>query len=393
MGEEGDWPRARAPSSSLFAIAEEAEAGVAKLIDEAMMGRALELARVPAFTSPNPRVGAVLARDGVMVAEAYHAGAGTPHAEAEVVSHHDAAGADLYVTLEPCIHTGRTPPCVPAIVSAGIRRVIVAISDPDQRVDGRGIAALRAAGVEVVTNVLEPAARELNHAYLHQRTHGRTQFTLKLALSLDGKIAAPDGTSKWITGSWARALVHARRVEADAVVVGSGTVLADDPALTVRDAAGQVTGRPVRVVLDSRGRVAGRARVFQGAPETPVIVVTTENAMHDRQTEWKEAGAEVMVVSSDADGEHLDLHAVRDDFARRRWLEAYFEGGATVATALLRQGLVDRLEIHSGTKMIGGAGLGLGSLGVGTIAEASRWSLVSVRSDQEVVAVYEPVRS
>ena len=362
---------------------------MSRSFDEAMMQRALELARVPPFTSPNPRVGAVVVRAGDVIAEGYHAGAGTPHAETEVLSRTDATGADLYVTLEPCTHAGRTPPCVPQLVAAGIRRVVIPFEDPDVRVRGRGIEALRAAGLQVTTGVLEAEARALNAAYLHQRTTGRPLVTLKLAQSLDGKIAAPDRTSRWITGPAARAAVHARRLEADAVVVGSGTILADDPRLTARATGGPPPARPVRVVLDSRGRTSPRARLFADAASTPVVIATTAAAPHERHTEWKEAGAEVVVLPAAEGTSRLDLHALIEDFARRGWLEVYVEGGAEVATALLRAGLVDRLELHFGPKLIGGDGVGLGPLGVATIADASTWHLVSVAGADDVVAVYE----
>src|SRR5687768_16450232 len=193
------------------------------------MTRALELASRPPFTSPNPRVGAVVVRDGRVVSEGIHEGAGTPHAEVRALDGVDAIGATLYVNLEPCTHHGRTPPCAPAVIEAGIARAVIAIEDPDRRVAGKGIEMLRAAGLEVVVGTCAQAAGDLNRAYLHQRATKRPLVTLKLALSLDGKVAAANGSSKWITGAEARARVHARRLECDAVLIGAGTVLADDP--------------------------------------------------------------------------------------------------------------------------------------------------------------------
>ena len=199
------------------------------------MHRALALARSAPFTSPNPRVGAVIVKEGSIIGEGAHQGVGTAHAEtAALEGAGDVRGATVYVTLEPCNHHGHTPPCAPALADAGVARVVVALEDPDDRVSGAGLELLRSAGVEVSTGLLEHQARLLNAPYLHHRTTGRAYLTLKLALTLDGRMAAPDGTSRWITGDDARDYVHRRRLEADAVMVGSGTVATDDPALTVR---------------------------------------------------------------------------------------------------------------------------------------------------------------
>ena len=352
--------------------------------DQRYMTRALELAARPPFTSPNPRVGCVVVRDDAIVSEGFHEGAGTPHAESRALDGVDATGATLYVNLEPCVHQGRTPPCAPAVIGAGIRKVVVAIEDPDPRVAGNGIAMLREAGVEVVVGPCEDVARELNRAYLHHRTTGRPLVTLKLAMSLDGKMAATDGSSRWITGDRARAAVHARRMEADAVVIGAGTVLTDDPRLTVRDV--EAFRQPARVILDASGRVPPTSRVF-GAGE--VVVMTTVAAAHPLKMGWKEAGAEVVEVSAGSDG-GVYLPRVLDNLGARGWIEVYCEGGAALATSLLAEDLVDRLELHRGPVLIGGDGIGLGSLGNRTIEEASRWRTVEVsRMDNDVVTVLE----
>ena len=352
--------------------------------DERFMMRALELAARPPFTSPNPRVGAIVVRDGEIISEGVHEGSGRPHAEAIALKDVDAAGATLYVTLEPCVHQGKMPPCAPSIIEAGIARLVAAIEDPDARVDGRGFAALRAAGIAVEIGVCADEARLQNRSYLHHRRTGRPLVTLKLALSLDGKTAARDGSSRWITGETARRRVHARRLEADAVLVGSGTVLADDPSLTVREV--DAPRQPVRVVCDASGRVPATSRVFETGQ---TIVMTTVGVDHTQMTHWKEAGAEVVVVPR-ADAGGVDLDAVIANIGARGWLEVYCEGGGRLATSLLGEDLVDVLEINYGPLLLGGTGLGLGDLGVSTIDAASPWRLVDAsRADDDVIVVLE----
>ena len=352
--------------------------------DERFMMRALELAARPAFTSPNPRVGAVVVRDGEIISEGVHEGSGQPHAEAVALHGADATGATLYVTLEPCVHHGKMPPCAPTIVGAGITRLVAAIEDPDDRVDGRGFAALRDAGVDVEVGVCADQARLQNRSYLHHRRTARPLVTLKLALSLDGKMAAADGSSRWITGEAARRRVHARRLEADAILVGSGTVLADDPSLTVRDVA--APRQPVRVVCDASGQVPATSRIFETGQ---TIVMTTIGADHAQMTRWKEAGAEVVVVPRAGDG-GVDLGAVIENMGARGWLEVYCEGGGRLATSLLGEDLVDVLEINYGPLLLGGSGVGLGDLGVSAIDDAARWQLVDTsRADEDVLVVLE----
>lgn len=352
--------------------------------DERFMARALELAARPPFTSPNPRVGAVVARDGVVISESKHEGSGTPHAEALALENVDATGATLYVTLEPCAHQGKMPPCAPAIVQAGITRVVAAIEDPDDRVAGRGLETLRSAGVEVVVGVGDVEARAQNRAYLHHRRTKWPLVTLKLAMSLDGKIAAPDGSSKWITGETTRRRVHSRRLEADAVLIGAGTVVTDDPSLTVRDVA--APRQPVRVICDARGTVLPTSKVFG---DGDVIVMTTDAAEHSLKTRWKEAGAEVVELPASPDG-GVDLSALLADLGARGWIEVYCEGGARLATSLLFEDLVDVLELNYGPILVGGPGVGLGDLGVATIGAAPRWRPLDLsRMNGDVVVVME----
>ncbi len=353
-------------------------------IDERYMSRALSLARRPPFVSPNPRVGAVVVRDGKVIAEAWHGGPGTPHAEAKALQEIDARGATLYVNLEPCNHHGQTPPCAPAIVAAGIERVVAAMEDPDPRVRGQGFELLRSAGVEVHSGVLAEQARRLNAPFLHHRSTGRSWLTLKLAMTLDGRLAAADGSSRWITGPEARRAVQRRRLEADAVLVGAGTIAADDPLLTVREVEAQ--RQPVRVVVDAVGRVSPGARLFTERGGQ-VIVATTVLAPHETQTGWKEAGAEVLIVA-DVDG-RVDLDELLDALGARDLVEVYCEGGPELASSLLRRGLVNRLELHLAPKLLG-AGRSLDNLGPTSLSEAHSFQIVdSRRAGDDVILTLE----
>jgi diaminohydroxyphosphoribosylaminopyrimidine deaminase/5-amino-6-(5-phosphoribosylamino)uracil reductase len=255
------------------------------------MRRALALAeRGWGRVSPNPLVGCVLVRDGLVVGEGWHEGPGTEHAEAMAlrVAGDRAAGATAVVTLEPCSHHGRTPPCAPALVAAGVESVIAAVVDPNPIVDGSGFQVLRDAGLTVEHGLLEAEAVRQNLGFRTHVTTGLPFVVLKMASSLDGRAAARDGSSRWISGEPARADVQRLRAWADAVVVGSGTVLADDPQLTIRDPAFASARPPIRVIVDPSGRVRGDGRVFDAA--APTLVATTELAPADRREAWAEAG-------------------------------------------------------------------------------------------------------
>lgn len=352
--------------------------------DDIFMAEAIELARRPAFASPNPRVGAVVVRSGRIIASGAHEGPGTRHAEAAALAHAgaDAAGATLYITLEPCIHNGRTPPCAPEVVSSGVARVVIAMADPDERMRGRGIDALRAAGIAVECGVGQAQASALNAAYRHHRLTGTAWLTLKLALSLDGRLAAPDGSSRWITGEAARARVHRRRVEADAVMVGAGTVAADDPELTARTPG--AARQPVRIVLDPAGTTPPSARVL--AATGRVIMAATETTPEAALAGWRRAGAEVVIVGPRDGG--VDVGALLGELGRRGMIEVMCEGGGRVATSLLRHDLVNRLELYYGPVVIGSDGLAIGLLGTESMAGLRRWHTVSVdRAGDDVVVV------
>jgi diaminohydroxyphosphoribosylaminopyrimidine deaminase/5-amino-6-(5-phosphoribosylamino)uracil reductase len=337
--------------------------------DEKYMATALDLALSFPFTAPNPRVGAVVVRDGTVIGTGVHRGPGTAHAEADALDGIDAAGATLYVNLEPCMHDGRTPPCAPRVVTAGVARVVGAVEDPDPRVAGRGFEYLRSHDVEVTTGVLADGARDVNEAYLHHRRTGRPLVRLKLALTLDGRLAARDGSSRWITGPETRALVHVRRALAGAVLVGAGTVETDDPLLTSRDAG--ALRQPLRVVADSSGRTRPTARLFDGGN---VVMTTTARCPHEVQVAWKEAGAEVAVLPG---SEGVDLSALLDLLGARDVIEVYCEGGARLATALFAHDLVDRLDVHYGPVLVG-SGPALGEMGVGSMGDARRWRMETV---------------
>jgi diaminohydroxyphosphoribosylaminopyrimidine deaminase / 5-amino-6-(5-phosphoribosylamino)uracil reductase len=347
----------------------------------------------------------VLVRGDEVIGEGWHEGPGSPHAEAVALEAAEASGATMYVTLEPCDHHGHTAPCTEALIAAGVARVVVGLIDPDPRVSGGGVARLRGAGISVDDGVLADEVATSLAPYIKQRTTGRAFLTLKLAVSLDGHIAAADGTSRWITGPETRAYVHARRVEVDAVLVGAGTVMADDPSLTAR--SGDAPRQPVRIVADAAGRVPADMAVFRGtetiaptrltaggfgrARQASAIVATTERAAHDRTIGWKGVGAEVLVLPQRAGG--VDIGALLATLGERGFTEVLCEGGAELATSLLRDDLVDRLELHTGGVLLG-TGPRIGDLGISTIERAPRWRRVSTwASGNDSLSVYEPVRA
>ncbi len=322
--------------------------------DEAHMRRALELAeRGRGLTSPNPMVGAVIARDGAIVAEGFHRRAGEAHAEVEAlaVAGERARGATLYVTLEPCAHVGRTPPCAPRVATAGVRRVVAAVVDPDPRVAGQGVVLLRQAGVEVTVGVLQREAERQNRAFLTSVRLGRPHVTLKAAMTLDGKIADGHGVSQWITGDAARSEAHRLRSEVDAILVGVGTVLADDPALTVRRDP-PWPREPYRVVLDSRARTPSGARIVRGPTPARTLVMVGEEAPRAGTDGLERAGAVVMRVTS-REG-RVDLESVLRELHRRQVRALLVEGGAEVHGAFLGAALVDRVAMFVAPVLLGG---------------------------------------
>jgi diaminohydroxyphosphoribosylaminopyrimidine deaminase/5-amino-6-(5-phosphoribosylamino)uracil reductase len=300
-------------------------------------------------TSPNPAVGAVVVKGGRVLARGHHARAGAPHAEVAALARAGsrARGADLYTTLEPCDHWGRTPPCSLAILQAGVRRVFVGSRDPNPVVNGRGTTRLRRGGVEVVADVLRGECDRLNRAWFHYITRGRPFVSLKIAASLDGRIATRSGDSRWVTGPEARAAVHRLRDRADAVLVGGGTARADDPRLTARLPGGR---DPVRVVLDTRLRLPRRLRIFRQRSAAPTLLA------HAR-ARLPRLPPGVEPVRCRARGGRIDLQDLLDKLAQRGVTHLLVEGGGEVATSFLAAGLVDRLLVFLSPRVVGGDGL------------------------------------
>lgn len=319
------------------------------------MRRALELAeRGRGLTSPNPMVGAVVVgAGGEVVGEAFHERAGSPHAETLALGRAGAraTGATLYVTLEPCVHQGRTPPCAPAIVGAGVTRVVVAVVDPDPRCAGRGVAALRDAGVDVTVGPLAREASDLNRVFLGAMREGRPYVTLKAAMSLDGKIADVHGTSRWITGDVARARVHRMRSEADAVAIGIGTVLRDDPALTVRLESAWPR-EPYRVILDSGARTPPTARVIAAGSAGRTLIAVARTAPAARIRRLESVGA--VVLRCPTRHRRVALHGLLAELAAREVRGMLVEGGGEVHAAFVEAGLVDRVAIFVAPLLLGG---------------------------------------
>ncbi len=357
--------------------------GAERRTDARYMARALALARrAMGRTSPNPLVGAVVVRGGHIVGEGFHERAGHPHAEAVALgaAGEAARGATLYVNLEPCAHFGRTPPCADAIAAAGVRRVVAACGDPNPLVAGRGFARLRAAGVAVTEGVLAEEARALNEPFFHYVTTGRPFFLLKAAMTLDGKIATAAGRSRWITGEEARAEVHRLRAGLDAVLVGVGTVLADDPLLTARLPGGR---DPVRVVADSRLRLPVTARVLNPDSPAPLWVATTEAGWRARGRSLLAAarrrGAACEILVLPAREGRVDLEALAEELARRQVTSVLVEAGATLNAALLAAGLVQKVAFFLAPTIVGGEAAP-GPVGGPGVAElTSSWRLDGVR--------------
>ena len=328
------------------------------MTNSVFMKRALTLAR-RGRTSPNPMVGAVIVRDGKIVGEGCHPKAGEPHAEVFALDRAGslAKGADLYVTLEPCCHQGRTPPCADAIIRSGVRRVFAAIADPNPKVGGRGIEILRSAGIDVQVGLMESEARKLNEAYIKRITTGMPFVLWKAAMTLDGKIATRTGDSRWITGERARKEVHRLRSRYDAALVGIGTALADDPELTAR-----LTNRqgakgakrdvnPLRIVVDSRASLPPDARVLDSEAET--LVAVTRNAPEEKVEALRNAGARVLVLPAWAGG-RVDLRALMVELADRGLNSVLLEGGGELAASMLDLGLIDKGLIFIAPKIVGG---------------------------------------
>jgi len=322
------------------------------------MAQALRLAEQGLYgTSPNPRVGCVLVADGKIVGSGWHQRAGEPHAEVHALreAKDKARGAAAYVTLEPCNHQGKTPPCADALSAAGVARVVVAVQDPNPRVAGAGIAKLRASGISVDCGLMETEARELNAGFFSRMTRGTPWLRSKIAMSLDGRTALANGISKWITGEAARKDVQHWRARSCAVLTGIGTVLADDARLDVREIE---TGRqPLRVVLDSRLRMPLNARMLQGGN----VLIYAAVCDLERISALEQRDATVCVLP-DGNGQ-VDLSAALRDLAQRGCNEVLLEAGSTLNGALLRSGLVDELLLYIAPQLLGDMARGMAQLG------------------------------
>lgn len=343
--------------------------------DEVHMAHALRLAaRGLGNTWPNPAVACVLVRDGLIVGRGWTQPGGRPHAEVVALQQAgDAAGATAYVTLEPCAHHGQTPPCAGALIAARVARVVTALTDPDPRVSGRGHTLLRAAGIAVTEGVLADQARNANAGFLKRVTRGLPFVTLKLATSLDGRIATATGDSRWITGPAARRAVHGLRMTHDAVMIGAGTALADDPDLTVRNLG--AARQPVRVLLDSTLRHRPDSRLGRSARETPVWLVHSPAAPPEARAAWAATGAVLLQAP------HHDLTAALRLLAAQGLTRILCEGGGTLAAALVRARLADDLAVFTAGALIGADGTpALAGLGLAALADAPRLTLRDQRT-------------
>ncbi|MGO9873713.1 MAG: bifunctional diaminohydroxyphosphoribosylaminopyrimidine deaminase/5-amino-6-(5-phosphoribosylamino)uracil reductase RibD [Acidimicrobiia bacterium] len=332
-------------------------------------------------SAPNPWVGCVLVRDGEIVGVGATEPPGRAHAEVGALAQAGdrARGATAYVTLEPCSHRGRTPPCVDALIAAGVTRVIAALEDPDPNVAGRGFARLRAAGVDLTVGVGGRRAARALAPYLHHRRTGRPFVIAKVASSVDGRVAAADGTSRWLTGDLARADAHELRADSQAIMVGAGTAIADQPHLTVRGVAPAPEQPPTRVLLDAHGRVPAAGPLFN-TRVAPTLVVTTHDAHAGMVDAWRAAGAKVEPVAAAVDGVGVDLDETLELLGREGVLQVLVEGGGTVLGSFLAGEHTQRLVVYVAPLALGTRGTpALAFGGPDTIDDARRYELASVR--------------
>lgn len=342
------------------------------------MKRALSLARKGAGkTSPNPLVGAVIVSGEEIIGEGFHRKYGHPHAEVEAIRNASTPvkGSTLYCTLEPCSYTStdkNNPPCTERIISEGIKRVVIASTDPNPRVNGNGVKTLKKAGIEVVTGIMEEESRELNAAYNKWMSTGKPYVHLKIAQSLDGRIATGSGNSKWITDDAARTEVHRMRSLHDGVVVGSGTVLADDPSLLVRNAEGR---QPVRIVLDGRFRIGKNFQVVKDLQKT--IIFTGKKANRSTLLYLKSDNVEILQVEETGRG--LDLEQVLVELGKRKFTSILVEGGGAVFTSFIKSKLWDKISVFIAPVLIGKGIEAVGDLGILSLSDAVRFDDISFK--------------
>lgn len=349
----------------------ESGSGEFSIEDRQWMEEALALARKGLYTThPNPRVGCVVVKDGRKVGEGWHVRAGEPHAEVHALREagESARGATAYVTLEPCAHTGRTPPCADALVRAGVSRVVAAMRDPFAQVDGKGFDTLSAAGISVAYGLLGEQAEDLNAGFLSRVRCGRPWIRLKLAISLDGRVAMASGESQWITCAEARHDVHRYRAQSDVLLTGIGTVLADDPRLNVRGIEGRVR-QPVRVVLDRQGRSPAGAALFRTPGEVMIF-------RHDSRS----AAEAVDVPTPLTPAGQLDLDFVFAELGRRGFNEVLVECGGTLSSSLIRQHLYDELLIYQAPCLLGRTAQPMARLDIDRLADSKQLRLIEAQS-------------
>ncbi|WP_213993319.1 bifunctional diaminohydroxyphosphoribosylaminopyrimidine deaminase/5-amino-6-(5-phosphoribosylamino)uracil reductase RibD [Sodalis sp. dw_96] len=355
--------------------------------DEYYLARAFELARRGRFTTtPNPNVGCVIVRDGKIVGEGFHFRAGEPHAEVHALrmAGEAARGATVYVTLEPCSHQGRTPPCADALIAAGVARVVVAMQDPNPQVSGRGMHLLRQAGIEVRHGLMMDEAEAVNLGFLKRMRTGFPYVRLKLAASLDGRTAMASGESQWITSIHAREDVQSFRAQSSAILSTSATVLADDPALTVRwsslpepirlSYSQSDVRQPVRVIIDSQNRVTPAHRLIAQEGQTWLARLQADNLV------WPSSVEQLTLPAGDTDNPRIDLVILMMQLARRQVNSVWVEAGAALAGALLQAGLVDELIVYLAPRLLGDGGRGLCVLpGLGQLAQSPSFTVADLR--------------
>ena len=341
-------------------------------------------------TSPNPSVGCVLVKNDVIVGRGYTAPGGRPHAETQALKQAGsvANGSTAYITLEPCSHEGKTPPCAQALVEAGVKRAVIATIDPDKRVNGKGISILEAAGIEVKVGVLAEQA-SLDHAgFFSSQSDCRPWITLKLATSIDGKIATSKGDSKWITGSSARHFVHNMRRKHDAIMVGSGTVISDDPSLNVRDLGTCI--QPYRIVVSSNLEIPVKSNLTKTIYEQPVWIFHSNEASEERKRKWLDLGAQLFECQVDNLG--ISMKDIMQKISDKGITRLLCEGGGKLAASLMRSELVDEIVTFHGGLIVGADGVpSIGELGINALIDAKRWRLDQTLSfDTEVLNIWHP---
>ncbi len=365
--------------------------------DERFMWMALDLARQGlGKTNPNPMVGAVLVKDGEVVGTGYHETAGQAHAE--IIALEDAGekaeGATLYVNLEPCSHQGRTPPCVDALIKAGIRKAVIATEDPNPLVSGRGINKLQGAGIKVKTGILEEKALRLNEVFVKYITTKMPFIVVKSAMTLDGKIATQEGESQWISGEKSRSFVHKLRSMSDGIMVGINTVLQDDPLLTVRLDEWESILQPFRIIVDSQGRIPLKAKVLNEPKAGKTLLATTAAIPRDKKEALEAMGADIMILPADGEGK-VNLTELMYELGRREISVLLVEGGGVLNYSLLEQDLIDKVYLFVAPLLLGGkkAPTPFEGEGIGKLSESRVVEKIELKQlDNDLLVIGYPTR-